>query len=234
MSIPMRNTVPASTSQGWIEIWTVTLLGLLCGVSPLFSRMERFTESDWIVTTVSLWDIAINTSALFLVAFYIRRNNETWPKFGVKKPALVFDTAGGLLIVMILLALVMFTFDVILGFWSAEQIASFVRARPRYMRPVGTYEYALSSAAMMFSAVTEEIAMRGFVLIRTAEVCKSPLVAIPIASLLSLNYHVSYGLGAAITSLIICLVFATIFWFGQRIWPLVVAHVIIAALMILR
>lgn len=234
MNTATRNTIPASNSQLSIEIWTVTLLGLLSGLSPLVSRMGQFAESNWIVTTVSLWDIAINVSALFLVAFYIRRNNENWRKFGIKKPALVFDTASGLLIVMILFALVMFTLDTILGFWNAEQIASFVRAKPRYIRPLGTYEYVLSSAAMMISAVTEEIAMRGFVLIRTTEVCKSPRVAIPMAALLSLNYHVAFGTGAAVMSVIICLFFAVIFWFGRRIWPLVAAHVIIVALVIFR
>jgi membrane protease YdiL (CAAX protease family) len=223
--------VPSKSRQPWLEVTTVTMLGLASGLTPFVSR--SLPESKWTVAALSFWEIAINTGVLLLINFYISRNKENWRRFGLKKFAVVFDPAAGLLVLMVVFVIVIFLLNVATSFWKVEQVASFIRAKSRFVYPPGTNERILSSTAIAYAAVVEEIAMRGFVLTRMAQISKSWFQAILATTLLSLNYHVAFGVGAALVSLIICFAFAVIFSFGHRIWPLVIAHAGIVVLVVL-
>jgi membrane protease YdiL (CAAX protease family) len=84
--------------------------------------------------------------------------------------------------------------------------------------------YALLLLFLIVNSFFEELMVTAYVV--EALTSKGPALAITASTLLRLGYHLYQGPLAALSIIPLGLLFATLYWRGRNVWPLIVAHTI--------
>jgi len=97
----------------------------------------------------------------------------------------------------------------------------------RVGRPQSAEDYLVFVIAMAANAFAEELAMRGYLVTRLRQLGASPWATIVISAGLFGAYHIYQGLWAGILVTLCGVVFAAAFLWLGRLWPVVLAHLLL-------
>jgi membrane protease YdiL (CAAX protease family) len=211
-------TAPAVSDRAlWLEVFAVLSVGyfpyltssIVHAVQPAASRMYWL---DALAASV------YSACAIFVVLYLISRSGEPWAAFGVTRPDF-----GDLL-----LGLTLFAAD----FVVAGVIRSLLPDDPAgwlasYPWPRPGVDYLLLAVREAMNGFGEELVMRAYLITRLERLLGSRLQAVLLSAVLFTSYHLHYGPGGGLLSILAFgLLFGAAYLLLRRVWPLALAHML--------
>jgi membrane protease YdiL (CAAX protease family) len=216
-----ESAVPRPQSPSRSALWWEVGAVLAVGVIPhLYNAVVDVGRSR--VPPPFWYDAAtlIVTSACscYVVLYLMHRSGEPWSAFGLPRPKAVDVATGfGLMLASVALAYALYSL-----------------ARPRFEskddyfpRPQAAWEYGLLVVMYGFSAFSEELVCRAYLVTRLEQLRGSATQAVLIAGVIFASYHVYQGTIGFVNALFFGLLFGAIFVVTRRLWPLAVAHALV-------
>lgn len=169
--------------------------------------------------------------------FIIAVSGEPWSKFGVTRPKWGTDIViaiGVWFVATFFQALTLILLTPFRAEVTAEQEAVDVALAMYPESPITWSMLLMLFIGLTANSITEELAMRGYLIPRFEELFKSPVVAVGLSAALFASYHLYQGILSVIAIFMVGVVFGVFFFFTRRLWPLILAHTAMNMLIYLR
>jgi membrane protease YdiL (CAAX protease family) len=163
--------------------------------------------------------IIMDFQVILPLLIIIKLTKEPWSKFGLVRPIWIVDVILGGAIWFCQKKAYSLVCS-LLPFWMLE------KSSPYHIRPENIYAFLLVFVSCIISVFLEELFMRGYIISRLEYLLKSSWIAVLISALLFGSLHLYQGVGQAIGTVAIGLVYAIAFCWLRRLWPLCIAHAI--------
>lgn len=167
-----------------------------------------------------------------LVVFLIDRSGQPYSRYGLGRPKWAIDLTLGFVLMMIPFQMsgIVYSFtDVIFGSHGASNWHEF---SPR--SPQTAWECVLIGLEMFAVGFVEELVWRGYLMTRIEEVSGSPWKAILLTSVLFGFNHLYQGPAGVIFTTIDGLMYATVFAYTRRLWPVALGHGLLDLILTIR
>jgi membrane protease YdiL (CAAX protease family) len=214
-----------SNRETWLELGVVLSLAWFpYFIFGLFDDFFAFDSDGKSFAAESLSSILNFLPTIVAVLYIMHRSGEPWSTFGIKRPRLLLDVVLG--VSTCLATIVVLTFADILAFalLGTEHAIAFLESDFKFNIAHTTVDIAIIVPLSLAIGVSEELAMRGYLIPRLKRLLNSPSISVFLSSFLFASYHLYQGIGSAIWIFLIGLSFGIAFCWIGRLWPLVIAH----------
>jgi membrane protease YdiL (CAAX protease family) len=154
------------------------------------------------------------------VLVIIALSGDPWRLFGIVRPRLIADALGGFAIWFIAIMAYYFVMSLL-----PRSILAGFAAAPR-ARPDGIAGILLLLVAEGANGFAEELVMRAYLITRLQRLLASTWAAVIVTTALFASYHIYLGAAGVISAATLGLVYAIMFCWFRRLWPLCVAHAV--------
>jgi membrane protease YdiL (CAAX protease family) len=211
------------------EIWLEVMVVLAVTWLPYFA----YSITWWIwpdppqrtsFMAESIWDLTTNFVDIVVVLYIIHRGHTPWRVHGIKKPRIFVDLslAFSTWIAMTTVLFLVLRFVVsIVGLEFANAMTTSIHV---FDRPSSTADFVVLPFLALSIGVSEELAMRGYLIPRCEQLLGSTPKSILVSSLLFASYHLYQGVGSSMVIFVVGSVFGIAFCWSRRLWPVAIAH----------
>ena len=214
--------------EAWLEVtavaavaWFPYLVGA-CLVSGDSASGYSFVEN-------SVMSIAQAASIVVVILYIMHRSELPWAEFGIERPRLLADLGWGAVVwagasgvVIIGQLLVMLHFSGVPSATASELGTS--ESGYEFQYPATGWELIVMFALAGAIGLSEELAMRGYLIPRLESLLNSTIKSVLLSSLLFASYHIYQGIGPTLLIGLLGLCFGIAFCYLRRLWPLLIAH----------
>ena len=172
----------------------------------------------------SIWSIVSCISISTVVAYIMYRSKLPWAAFGITRPRWIRDFFLGILVWLITAFVAGTLYAIAATAVGTEEVVSFTETSYQFARASEALDYALILLFSFAVGLSEELAMRSYLIPRLEFLLNSTWKSILISSLLFASYHLYQGFGAAVVIFIVGISLGCAFCWLRRLWPLVWAH----------
>jgi membrane protease YdiL (CAAX protease family) len=167
-----------------------------------------------------------------LITFLIQRSGQPFSRYGLGRPQWVIDPMLGIVLMMIPLQMAGITYTFTHAIFGSHGESNY---REFFSRPPHTpWECALVGLEMFAVGFVEELVWRGYLMTRIEEVSGSRWKAILLTSLLFGFNHLYQGPTGVIFTAIDGFMFATVFAYTRRLWPVALGHGLLDLILTIR
>jgi membrane protease YdiL (CAAX protease family) len=187
---------------------------------------EFYTDDSgvWPFAAEHLWEMVQHLSIVAVILYIMYRDGRPWSAFGIVRPRLVHDIGLALLVFFgasMALGTIYSFGAVVVGHDEMDSLSTSDYA---FSVPITAADFIVLILVSLTIGLSEEIAMRGYLLPTLERLLGSTAMSVVVTSLLFASYHLYQGVGATVWILLIGLVFGCAFCWMRRLWPLVLAH----------
>jgi membrane protease YdiL (CAAX protease family) len=204
------------------EVATVLAVAWL----PFFasSLIPRQTQEAGSFLISSIW-LLVNCASVMMVVLYVMYRSEVpWSRFGIKRPQWILDSVWGVATLLMTMIVLMILRVGVAGFVGVGEAAKFGRSSYQFPYPSTTLDFAALIVMAVAVGLSEELAMRSYLIPRFEQLFGSSLKSVLLSSLFFASYHLYQGIGPAFRVFFVGLSFGMIFCRLRRLWPLMIAH----------
>jgi membrane protease YdiL (CAAX protease family) len=212
----VQNSLPKLTLEKvWFELGAVLAVGVIPNLGNALLAEPFALNNLPVFWRGCLSSIVSSTCTIFVVLYLISRSGETWERFGLSRPRKMDFVIG---------------FVMLLASVELWQIYPVFRSLDEGLSRVQWFTYArrgdlpLAGLTFVFTAFSEELVTRAYLITRLEELLRSRTFALLIAALLFASYHIYQGYNAVGATFAFGLLYGGAFLFVRRVWPLVLGH----------
>ena len=215
----------ADNHNRWLAVAAVLALAWFPYVAVcLLYEVYSDDSSAWPFAAEHLWELIQHVSIIAVILYVMYRVGRPWSAFGIERFRLFYDTGLGVLLFFgTYLVLGQFYFIGEL-FAGSEEMERFSTPDFAFPEPLAAADYVVLILVSLSIGMSEEIAMRGYLLPTLERLLGSTAWSVFATSLLFASYHLYQGAGPAVWIFVLGLVFGCAFCWMRRLWPLVLAH----------
>jgi membrane protease YdiL (CAAX protease family) len=218
---------PTARSRGeiWLEVCVVLAVAWFAYfVSSLFPNQA--SEEQYSFVAFNAWFI-INSIPIIAVVLYIMYRSEMpWAFYGIKRVRLLLDPLAGMLTYVAAVVLLGMLYGLISTIWNTDSPAELGSSGYEFQYPSTAADIASLLLMAIFIGLSEELAMRSYLIPRFEQLLKSTRLSVLLSSFFFASYHLYQGIGPAISIFIVGLVFGAGFCWQRRLWPVAIAHTV--------
>lgn len=198
----------------WLELAVVMSIGF---VPHLINSLLPFQPS---ADVNPYWVVAVqfmpySISSTFATLYIIRRSGEKWSEFGYGAPRFTDFVLGFVTMLIVVYFGGILQSAIADGKTSAESVIQ---------SPLTTLDFFLMTIMYLFSATSEEVIMRSYLMTRLRHLIHRPWPGVLISAFLFASYHGYQGFEGFANALFVGLLLGSLFAVYPRIWPLVICH----------
>ena len=202
-----------SGRTAWAEVACVLAVGVFPNLIYALSNLHT-PPSAYPYWLDALSRIGTSACTIFVVLYLIRRSGEWAGRFGVGPPRLIDLPA---VVFLVAVAAVVYRAG-----WAVFDDGAAISGPPSL--PVGPVELTLMVAQYGFSAYSEELVTRGYLVTRLSHLLGSHVGGVVCAAGLFASYHAYQGAAGTLNAMAFGVAFGVAFLALRRVWPLAIAH----------
>ena len=215
-----KRAADASRDRPWLEVAAVLSLAV---IPWLFSSTVIVLDLDISLAafTYDQLSLIVTSIAIIVPVLLVISLTDDWEAVGLVRPRPLLDVSFGVgLYLLGTMAWYLAVWYLPISAWPEEPY-EFPNSDSRDL-----LFYLLLLCGSIANGVAEEIVMRGFLITRLERLLNSTWLAVLISTGLFAGYHLYQGVGPAICTGALGLIYAIAFIGFRRLWPLFVAHAI--------
>jgi membrane protease YdiL (CAAX protease family) len=214
---PAPGPPPLSQAALWGEVAAVLAIGVVPYLwSAITTAVERPHPGPYWMMGIRL---CCNSACVsFPVLYLISRSGEPWSSFGLARPR---QSAFWMGLVLFVAA---WRFDeVILSLLPPDPVSR----QTFFPLPRRALDYVLMVVGHAANGFAEELVTRAYLITRLERLLKSAPRAVVLSAFLFASYHLYYGPGATLVSILLFgLLFGGFYLLVRRVWPLALGHML--------
>jgi len=194
-----------------------------------YHQREMDLDHHMLMLIVSMFSVV--PPLMFIIAV----SNEGWSKFGIKRPRWIADSLIAVGIWFVSTFAMALTLNMIspseaiaeVTSVNTVEVASELATAQTAMGSGGSIGWGtvlLCLVGLTANSITEELAMRGYLIPRFEELFKSPAIAVVLSGAIFASYHMYQSMEHLAAVFVLALVYGIFFYFLRRLWPLMIAH----------
>jgi membrane protease YdiL (CAAX protease family) len=221
VGLPKGSVDSRPTWQLWIEVPAVLCLAYFPYLWGAFDGLGRPLPTDHYAAVSTLYRVMSDLRVAMPLLVIMALSREPWARFGIVRLCWGVDLVGGCV--------------VWLGATWAHRIVSSLMTPAmvegngwhrlaHHATDQGGFACALLVVACLVGPFSEELVMRGYLIPRLERLLGSTCAAILLTAVLFGSYHLYQGVGPAISTAAMGLVYGASFCVLRRLWPICLAH----------
>lgn len=204
---------------GWLPMMANAAVswGALAAISDAMAAGEGgVIRDEWATILTEIVGAAASIGVIVPLLWIMHRSGSTWASFGVIRPRLLRDGAGGLALGFFFIA-GSWLYVLVVGEWELTS-ALYVPERPP--------GWSILAVALVLNSVAEEFVWRGIMQQRVRQLTGSIFTSVAICSVLFASYHLYHGPQVLLDVALMGAVLGVWTHKARSIWPAVIAHTV--------
>ena len=205
--------------QLWWELFAVLCLVYFPSLFTNIADITGYYSHSPYFFYGRLYHIVVSMQVIFPLIMILWLSKEPWRKFGLVRPSWVLDAVCGVAIWFCHIV----SYQIVRFFLPAWM---FDKSPPYHIRPDNVFAFLLVFVSCISGVFLEELVFRGYLVTRLERLLRSSWLAVLISASLFGSLHLYQGIGHAITTAVMGLIYASAFCWRRSLWPLCVAHAV--------